>query len=204
MENLLAMDRRALLTRAMLLIGATAVAGCDFLPGSGAAATLSDARAKVLDAFADTLIPVTDTPGAVAAGVPQTLATMYRDWASDATREQLGGALDRIDAAARTTTGKGFVALSPAARQAFLAKHDKAAHVAVPPPPGAPAGNPFEPVLSVADNGYARLKQLVATLYYASEIGLTKELTYDPVPGGWTASVKVTPDTRPAVSFGAF
>ncbi len=204
MEDMLAMDRRGLMARAMLLLGATAVAGCDFLPGSGSPASLSADRLKLLDAFADTLIPVTDTPGAVAAGVPLKLAGMFKDWASDKTREELSGALDRIDAAARKAKGRGFVELAPAERQPFLAEHDKAALVEVPPPPGVPKGNPFEPVISVVDNGYHKLKELVAVTYYFSEVGLTKELTYEHVPGGWTASVKVTPQTRPAITFGAF
>ncbi|MFM5923637.1 MAG: gluconate 2-dehydrogenase subunit 3 family protein [Novosphingobium sp.] len=204
MDAMLQMDRRALMQRAMLLLGATALASCDFLPGAKAGATLSDDRLKLLDAFADTLIPVTDTPGAVGAGVPKVLAQMYHDWASAETRSELSGALDRLDAAARKAKGKGFAELAPPERQAFLSGHDKAALVDVPPPPGAPMGNPFAPVVSVVDNGYAKLKDLVATLYYHSELGLTKELVYEHVPGGWTASVKVTPATRPAITFGAF
>lgn len=204
MEQTFSMDRRSLLARAMVLLGATAVAGCDFLPGSGAPAALSADRIKLLEAFADTLIPVTDTPGALAAGVPATLSKMYADWASDATRTELSGALDRIDEAARKGAGKGFAELDPKARQAFLAGHDKAAHAPVPPPANAPKGNPFDPPVYVADVGYHKLKELVATLYYWSETGLTKELTYEHVPGGWTASVKVTPATRPALTFGAF
>ncbi len=204
MEQFLAMDRRSLLQRALVLAGASLVAGCQFIPGAGAGGELSDEQLKLLDLFADTLIPQTDTRGAVGAGVPKVLAGMVRDWASDKTREELSGALDRIGAAAKKATGRAFGELSPAERQTFLAAHDKAALVDVPPPADAPKGNPFEPVLSVADNGYARLKQLVATLYYSSEAALTEELVYEHVPGGWTASVKVTPETRPAITFGAF
>ncbi|MDE2436287.1 MAG: gluconate 2-dehydrogenase subunit 3 family protein [Sphingomonadales bacterium] len=204
METMLEMDRRALMQRAMVLLGATALAGCDFLPGSKTAATLRPDQAKLLGAFSDTLIPQTDTPGSLGAGVPKVFAQMYSDWASDKTREELSGALDRIDAAAVKEKGKGFADLSPADRQAFLAGYDKAALVDVPPPADAPKGNPFAPVISVVDNGYAKLKDLVATIYYTSETALTKELVYEHVPGGWTASVKVTPQTRPAITFGAF
>lgn len=204
MEAMLQMDRRALMQRALILLGATAVAGCDFLPGSRAPATLAPDRLKLLEVYADTLIPATDTPGAVAAGVPKKLAQMYAEWASDKTREELGGALDRIDAAARKAKGKGFAALAPTDRQAFLSAHDKAALVDVPPPADAPKGNPFVPVVSVVDNGYAKLKDLVATTFYMSESALTHDLVYEHVPGGWTASVKVTPQTRPAITFGAF
>lgn len=204
MEQFLAMDRRSLLQRALVLAGASAVAGCGFVPGSAARGELGADRLKLLELYADTLIPQTDTKGALAAGVPGVLAGLYRDWASDKTREEISGALDRIGAAAKQATGRDFAALSPAERQTFLAAHDKAALVDVPPPADAPRGNPFEPVISVADNGYARLKQLVATLYYTSEAALTEELTYEHVPGGWSASVRVTPETRPAITFGAF
>jgi gluconate 2-dehydrogenase gamma chain len=204
MEGQFAMNRRALIQRAMVLVGATAVAGCDFLPGSGAPAKLGAEQLKLLDVFAATLIPKTDTPGAVEAGVPKVLAQMYADWASDDTRTELSGALDRIDAAARKAAGKGFAELDPAARQAFLAGHDKASLVPVPPPPGVPKGNPFAPVISVVDNGYFKLKELVATLYYASEAALTTELVYEHVPGKWQPSIKITPETRPAVTFGIF
>lgn len=204
MENFMPMDRRGMIARAMVLFGAGAVTACGFTPGSSTAAFLESDRLDVLHAFADTLIPVTDTPGALAAGVPKVLAQMYTDWASDKTRVELSGALDRIDAAARKAKGQGFAALSPAERQAFLIEHDKASLVDVPPPADAPKGNPFEPVVSVVDNGYHKLKELVAVIYYFSEVGLTKELSYEHVPGGWTASVKVTPQTRPAITFGAF
>jgi gluconate 2-dehydrogenase gamma chain len=204
MDAQFGMDRRGLLQRAMVLVGASVLASCDFLPGSGAPAKLGAEQLKLLDVFAATLIPKTDTPGAVEAGVTKVAAQMYADWASDETREELSGALDRIDAAARKAAGKGFAELDPAARQAFLAGHDKAALVKVPPPPDAPKGNPFVPVISVVDNGYHKLKELVATLYYASEAALTTELVYEHVPGPWQPSIKITPETRPAVTFGAF
>lgn len=204
MEEFLAMDRRALMQRAMLLVGATSLASCKFLPGSSAPAQLGADQLKLLDSFADTLIPQTDTPGAVGAGVPKVIAGMYQNWASDKTREDLSGALDRLDAAARKETGKSFGDLGAPERQKFLSGHDKASLENVPPPKDAPKGNPFAPTLSVVDNGYARLKDLVAVAYYMSEIGLTKELVYQHVPGGWTPSIKVDKDTRPAMTFGAF
>jgi hypothetical protein len=205
MQDFMEMDRRNLMARAMLLLGATALSGCDFLPGSKAAATLGADQLKLLDAFAATLIPKTDTPGAVEAGVPKLLAQMFADWASNETRGELSGGLERIDAASRKAKGKSFAELAPAERQAFLADHDKAALVEVPLPPGTKQkGNPFAPIVSVADNGYAKLKELVATLYYSSEAALTTELAYDHVPGKWQPSIKITPKLRPAVSFGAF
>ncbi len=197
-------DRRGLMQRAMLLLGATALAGCDLLPGSGAPAALGADRLKLLDAYADTLLPATDTPGALQAGVPRVLAQMYADWASAETREALSGALDRLDAAARKQTGKAFAELAAPQRLAFLTAHDKAALAPVPLAPDAPKGSLFEPVISVADVGYHKLKELVLVLFYASEAGLTSDLSYEHVPGKWQPSIKVTPETRPAAAFGIF
>ena len=129
---------------------------------------------------------------------------MYKDWASDKTRKDLSGALDRIEAAARKTTGKGFGELDAIARQKFLSTHDRTSLVNVPPPADAPKGNPFAPAVSVVDNGYHKLKELVAVTYYMSQTALTKELEYQHVPGGWTPSIKADKDTRPAITFGAF
>ncbi len=95
----LQIDRRVALHGIMALLGATAVAGCGYLPGSDARTTLTEGQLKLLDLVADTIIPATDTPGAVEAGVPKRLAAMYTDWASDETREALSGALDRIEQA---------------------------------------------------------------------------------------------------------
>lgn len=204
MQQFLEMDRRGLMQRAMLLLGATAVGACDFLPGASAPKSLSTDQLGLLGVVAETIIPKTTTPGAIEAGVPKLLAQMYTDWASDETRGLLSGALDRIEAAARKANGKGFADLTPDERQKFLSAHDKAALVDVPKPPTAPKGNPFAPVVSVVDNGYAKLKDLIATLYYTSEAALTTELTFVAVPGKWQPSIKITPETRPAITFGAF
>ena len=57
-------DRRTALHGIMALLGATAVAGCGYVPGSDARATLDEGQLKLLDLVADTIIPQTDTPGA--------------------------------------------------------------------------------------------------------------------------------------------
>lgn len=206
MTDGLNMTRRNLLNHALVLAGGAAVA--TFSPDALARAARRPARFlgrsafATLEAFADTMVPVTDTPGALAANVPATIDAMLRHWASPATRDLVTGALGRIDAAATAQQGKPFVALSPAERLALLTEHDKAALKAVPPPPGARSANPFSPLISVADNGYHKLRELTVTLYYASEIGLTQELIYEHVPGEWQPSITITPGMRPYASGG--
>jgi hypothetical protein len=200
------MDRRSLMQRAFLLIGATAIPADALLAAKAAKGKrfLNAPRFKLLTAFADTIVPATDTPGAVAAGVPAKLDGMLVTWASPESRKSIVEALDRIDVAAKTAKNIGFAALSAEDRDAVLRAHDKAALVKVAPPSNIPKGNPFAPVNWVVDGGYLKIKELVVALYYSSEIAMTQELIYEHVPGTWEPSTKATETTRPWASAGPF
>lgn len=195
-------DRRTLLARTLLLVGASATgAALDALAGGGRPLLAADGpqplaaeQAETLAAYADTLIPQTDTAGALAANVPALYAGLLRDWATPQTRDALAGVLDRIG-----DLGGGFAALLPAQRKATLQAFDAAA---LAPAPG-PRSNPFGPP-PASDPNYQRLKELVLTLYYLSQPALTQELAYTHVPGRWDPSVPVTSATRPQGGPGMF
>lgn len=206
MDASFAIDRRALMQRMGLLLGATALPLEAFAaPAKQAKRFLSVPRFKLLGAVADTIVPATDTPGAIAAGVPARLDAMLMSWASPATRTAIIEALDRIDVAARTVKGKGFAALSGTERDAVLRPHDAAALTKVPPPPNAPkVANPFASATYVADQGYFKIKDLVLGLYYFSEIATSTELLYEHVPGAFEPSILLTPQSRPFLGTGPF
>jgi gluconate 2-dehydrogenase gamma chain len=202
------MDRRALMARAMQLLGATVVVG-----GTAGLAGCKQADVKgkpmdaeqlaLLGAIADTIIPVTDTPGAVGVGVPKKLDAMLVDWASPERRTELMGAMDEIDELAKSASGKGFAALDSAKRKELLLAHDAQAVKPGPPPKIKPTGLAAmvggTPTMNPA---YVKLKELIINLYYSSEIASTKELVFEPVPGKYVASLKVTPETRPFAGLG--
>ena len=206
MLDLSQMDRRSLMQRAFLLIGATAIPADALLAAKAAKGKrfLNAPRFNLLTAFADTIVPATDTPGAVAAGVPARLDGMLATWASPENQKVIMEALDRIDVAAIAATKKSFVALSPADRDAVLRPHDIAALAKVAPPANSPKANPFALVNWVVDGGYLKIKELVVALYYSSEIAMTQELIYEHVPGTWEPSTKATETTRPWASAGPF
>jgi gluconate 2-dehydrogenase gamma chain len=198
--------RRELLQRIGLLLGTAALPTSAVFGAARASGRrfLNASAFRLLTAFADTLMPRTDTDGAVKAGIPQQIDALLRDWASPATRAQLTGALARIDAAATATGTRGFAQLKPEARLALLRTHDA---VALQPAPRGEAPPSVDAMLAgppAKDAAYARLKELVVTLYYSSKIGLTQELTYVHAPGRWQPSVPVTKDTRPAGGGGLF
>lgn len=203
MNGPMMINRRVLMRNVALLLGAAAVptlAGCKMaMEGDGA---LDEAQMKLLSAIADTIIPATDTPGAVAAKVPQLLSGLMRDWASEDTRIEIVAA---IDAVGTLSSNAKFTDLEAAKRHELLAPYDKAA---VQPGP-----TPKEPLKGVAallagpptaNPGYVRLKRLIIDLYYNSEIAMTQELVYEHVPGKFVASLKATPETRPFSGVGVF
>lgn len=168
-------SRRGLLQNIVLLAGLAAI------PHGGAhalfqgPATLSRDTMALLTGVSDTLIPATDTPGAADAGVPARMEKLLANWASPSRRSEILGALTAIDKASATASGAAFAASSPAERLEVLKAFDK---------------------VNAADPGYAKLKELVITLYYLSEIGATVELRYEHSPGAWEPSIPVTADTR--------
>lgn len=220
------LDRRALTRRAMLLVGASAIAP----PGlafevQGEVPFLSASRLDTLAAYADALIPATDTPGAIGAGVPRAVDAMLRDWASDRARGEFAAVLDGLDTAAKKAGG-ALGSLAPERRLAVVTAFDavriaeqqtaaKAAAIASQKAldgqqksasdgrlADAPAADKRDaakaiddPVASLA-GPYGRLKDLVMTTYYLSEPGATKELRYELIPGIWEASMPLGADRR--------
>ncbi|MCS6947343.1 MAG: gluconate 2-dehydrogenase subunit 3 family protein [Steroidobacteraceae bacterium] len=197
------LNRRELIERLCILIGASAVAPQAIAlqaPVAGRRRYLGHADFRLLSAVADTIIPVTDTPGALAAGVPDRFAALLTRWASPARRVQLLRAMRAIDRRARAEEGQAFAALSADRRFSLLDRHDKSALELITPEgdgtgPAASAG-PFDGP-RVRDAGYAKLKELIVVLFYLSEVALTRELRYEHAPGPWQPSLPLTPDYRP-------
>ena len=194
------MNRRDLLERALLLVGAAAATSSGFVitPTTAAARAksyLDQPTLRLLSAVADALIPETETVGAVGANVPASFDALLARWASGEHRYQLVTALKAIDAKAREAHGKGFAELPPEHRHSLLSVHDEQemqAELARGPagPRTAGLGRPYP--------AYARLKELVVLLYYISQPALTQELSYEHSPGEWKPSVPVTTETRTA------
>ena len=205
MNALPPMNRRTMLERMALLLGAAAVPGEALAAAAPRVRRFLDARrTALLSAVADTLIPQTDTPGALAAKVPAKFDALLVNWASPLRRTDLVGALAAIDAAAMAQEKKGFAALGPEKRKALLTVHDAAALKNVPDTRGLKGMAAMIAGPSVADPGYAKLRELIIILFFYSQEALTSVLSYEHSPGSWTPSIKVTPQTRNTGGLGMF
>jgi gluconate 2-dehydrogenase gamma chain len=178
MVDALTLDRRQWMQRALLLLGATAISletACK--PVGAGKGKLDKAQLLLMTAIIDTVVPKTDTYGAVEVGVPKKLDGMLSNWASAERHQSIMAAMADIETAAGD---KGFVALAPDARKTLLLKYDKDA---LQP---APAGSKDK----VVKPGWMNLKELILTLYFGSELVMTKLHGYEHIPGKWVASVK--------------
>ncbi|ESQ86113.1 hypothetical protein AEAC466_02680 [Asticcacaulis sp. AC466] len=166
------LDRRRLLTGIAAMIGGTVVAPMARAMAGGMnpgfdvqAPYMTDTQRKLTAAVSERILPTTDTPGAIAAGVPGFIEMMLADWYWPAERDLVMGGLAAIDAYTQTTYGKPFAAATPVQQDATLtlAMNQTLA--------GAPA------------DSFEHLRQMVIFGYYSSEIGATVERVYLPVPG---------------------
>jgi gluconate 2-dehydrogenase gamma chain len=164
------LNRRALLLGAAFLAGgAGALMQVLREPAEGEgdkADALNSEQFALLEQIADIIIPDTDTPGAIAAGVPAVIRDMLNEWASAQTRREFTALLADIDKRAWQKHGAGFLALGPDDRLALMKAID-------------------EELITAVDMNYRRMKFLVLVGYYHSEVGATVELRYELVPGAW-------------------
>lgn len=162
-------------TRREALVRAAALAGLSLTPAwvervlaaaAGPEASLPPARAAVLAAAAERILPRTDTPGAADVGVPAFLARLLEGYVSASDRDTVLAGLDGLEVAARAAHGRGFAEVPAAAQDALV----RAA---------AEAGGRFFPLL----------REYTLLGYFTSERVGREVLHYDPVPGRWDPCV---------------
>jgi len=171
------------LGRRELLSGSVAALVALMLGQPAGAATPERAGADPRHAFADRLsdltIPATDTPGASEARV-----ALFVLMALDQRMGSLEPVqLERVHLALDAAAGGTFMAASREQQGALLALFDQAAFGAAT----AAAESP--------ETAWKHVKAAIVAGYYTSEIGATKELVYDPVPGSFQ-NIHLTPEFR--------
>ncbi|MEL7444641.1 MAG: gluconate 2-dehydrogenase subunit 3 family protein [Pseudomonadota bacterium] len=162
------------LSRRSLLRGTITIAGAAImLPAMGGLAGCSsappalDTHTGLLSALADRIIPETDTPGAIAAGVPQYISDVFTDFFTEEQQQEFVDGLADLSASLAEESGGDFTTVD-AERQdealtGFLAKD------------GMPGQALWQQVRDITIFGY-----------YTSEVA-TQELSFEEVPGRYDA-----------------
>ena len=81
---------------------------------------LSAGRFATASAVAEAIIPRTDTPGAIDAGVPQYIDHSYGEFLKPTEKKTLEQGLDALDATAQSSHRKAFAQLSADQKEAIL------------------------------------------------------------------------------------
>ncbi|AHE52469.1 gluconate 2-dehydrogenase subunit 3 family protein [Sphingomonas sanxanigenens] len=123
----------------------------------------------LMTALCERIIPTTDTPGAIAAGVPAYIEKLLADWALPKDLKPIKAGLDALEARSQRDYEVSGAAATPEQQDALLtlAMNNRI-----------PNGEDF----------FEDFRQLVITGYYTSEIGITQEREYLPVPGEYNGA----------------
>ena len=138
-------------------------------------------QVSLLSAITETILPKTQTPGAIETGVPQFIDKAIASLLNPGTKQNILDGLDQVNELAKTSFGKKFSACSSEERTTLLLDLDRQAGTY----PLSLWGITLEQSKPV---GFFRdLKSLTLMAYFSSvEIG-KGVLRYDPVPGEYQA-----------------
>lgn len=178
-------NRRALLAGAVFLLGGAAaltrfMRQTDKADADGPAFTAE--QFALLEQVSETIIPATDTAGAIGAGVPVFIRDMFSEWGSAATKAEIASVLEAIEQQAWSRYGMAFLEMQPEQRFTVVKEFDAAR-------------------IGAHDGAYRKFKWLVLIGYYHSELGATHELRFELVPGAWRACLPLIEVGRAAAFY---
>ena len=181
------LTRREALRSALSLVGGIATAAQltvveRVLAADDAGSTpgfLSDDHLAMLERISDLIIPATDTPGAVSAGVHRFIDRMLAEWASVETQRQFVAGFNDIDQRAVESGMPNLVSGSAAQQRDLLMQLDREAFAE-----------------DSTDEFFRRMKKLILFSYFSSEQGATQALRFDRVPGRYDPCMSLEEDGR--------
>jgi hypothetical protein len=142
---------------------------------------IAPARAAMLEALVDTVLPATDTPGAREARVHVFVDLALRDCYTAEEQQVFVTGLEALAGACQARHGRPFEACSPDERHALVAPLDAASYA----PDTGPRGS------------FVRiLKDLTLVGFFTSRIGATQVLAYEAVPGGYRGCLDLRPGQK--------
>jgi hypothetical protein len=180
------MLRRELLKYTAMLLGGAAsasvtravLAAAPINLGFGKIIFNEDQQSSV-SLLSEMIIPTTDTPGAIKAGVPDFIATIVSEWYNDTERKVFFLGLHDLDSHCLAAEGQPFHAACEAAQLAALQGQEQ---IASAYKSTNKAGHPLAKQSNDNLPFFAKLKELVVVGYYTSEVGAKQELSYLPMP----------------------
>jgi hypothetical protein len=135
---------------------------------------LDDREREILASISERIIPATDTPGAIEAGVPQFAELILSDWHTAEERQPVLEGMAKLEADCRAAFGKGFAACSAAQQTDALAATE--------------GSTMFTMLKSLVINGYFTSRLGAGSLPGGANPmpGVYREVVLDAATGRWT------------------
>ena len=144
---------------------------------------------KTVAAMCETIIPRTETPGAIDAGVPQFFELMVADWLNDEERAIVVAGLQDIEDRIPLEYGKPYSQLAPEQQVQILEALEDAASDSA----WYDFGNIQQTYMSDAPF-ICQLKELTIWGFFTSEEGGSQVLRYNPMPMYFDGDIPLSPD----------
>lgn len=197
------MDRREFLQCAAILVGGVSATQLGFALteeqrvylasaanyNKGRVAYFSEAQRAIVAAMTEIVIPRTDTPGAIDAGVPNYVELMVSDWLNDAERAIFDAGLADIETRIPGTYGASFDRLDPDQQLEIMQELEEAAADSS----WYDFGNVQRDFISDAPF-ICQLKELTIWGFFTSEVGSKQVLRYNPMPMYFDGDIPLSPD----------
>lgn len=185
------MNRREALSIVAALIGGTVIGGSLFLEGCTRSATktveglFQDRQVNLLGDIAEVILPKTTSPGAKEAGVGSFIPIMVRDCYTEEDQKIFVEGLSKLEDASKKMFGKPFVDSSFEERTALIREIEKETNEYYE------KKKPEDP-----KHYYRMIRELTLLGYFTSELGATKALRYNPIPGRYEGDVPYSKGDR--------
>jgi hypothetical protein len=154
------------------------------LRSAPAASILTASQQQIVGQLAELIIPRTDTPGAIDAGVPAFIDQIVSHWYTKRESQLFLDGLAQLDSDCVSRFQHSFLLASPAEQTAIVhLAESRAADYREP------AGQGIFGVPDEESPFFYKLRLLTVLGFYTSELGATQELEYNPAPGSYDGDV---------------
>lgn len=169
------MQRRELLKISGLMLGAGVSTSCTnaVLSGADLHSSANVTAQQTLDeitVLSELILPATDTPGAIDAGVPNFVSNLLTNWYINTERDSFMAGLAALNKTSQTAQQKNFVAATTEQQTHMLTQLQQNEE-----------GKAF----------FSQLREAVVVGYFTSEVGATQTLNYNPMPGSYDGAYPI-------------
>ena len=199
------MERREAVKYISILLGGTLVGAEAFLSGCRSSTAKpgewTPEDLAFLNEVGETILPQTSTPGAKAANVGQFMSVMVNDCYEEGDQKAFREGMDKLQQESKKRFDRDFLKATPEQRKELLTALDKEARDYQQKvnefnqkendkeKQETARGNQGYKKQRMSPHYFALMKQLTLLGYFTSEVGATKALRYNPVPGRYEGCI---------------